>query len=189
MFVDSLLEYIGPFNLIHYWVWIVKRIWKCSAISFKHVCLWCLFFDPHLNHPPIKYRGPIKWQKTPVYLKMSMTVSRATRNHLMMVAIILTITSMVPTPCLKQSVDRSVGGGCGNASVEAALRIAPWIHGTKSAPHRSKFPHISDACLHLGGFLHVTFILVLSIIILRECIPKISNELGVCYDEIWPKCK
>ena len=26
---------------------VVISIWRCGPISFKHVSLWCLFFDPH----------------------------------------------------------------------------------------------------------------------------------------------
>ena len=29
--------------------WVVKTIWRRSPISFKHVPLWCLFFDPLLT--------------------------------------------------------------------------------------------------------------------------------------------
>ena len=48
---------------------VVTRIWRCSLILFKHVSLWCLFFD--LNHTPIKYRCPDKKNNwiTPTYLK------------------------------------------------------------------------------------------------------------------------
>jgi hypothetical protein len=90
-----------------------------------------------------------------------MTASRATRNHFVMLAIIL------------------VGGGCGNASVEAALHIAPQIHGTKSTPQSYKISHISDACLHLGGFLHVTFISYSASSFWENAYQKSAMNLGV----------
>ena len=30
---------------------VVDVIWRRSPISFEHVCLWCLFFGPHLTTP------------------------------------------------------------------------------------------------------------------------------------------
>ena len=65
MFVDSLVEYVGPPFCVHYWLW-------SSPISFNHISLWCLFFDPQQAIYPIKCRCPIKKSNriTPTYLSM-----------------------------------------------------------------------------------------------------------------------
>ena len=41
---------VGPPNcVLYYWVWNLYKIWRGSFISFKHLPLQCLFFDPHHN--------------------------------------------------------------------------------------------------------------------------------------------
>ena len=39
---------------------IANKILRRSAISFKHVSLWCLLYDPHRIHTPIIYGCSIK---------------------------------------------------------------------------------------------------------------------------------
>ena len=69
-FVISIIEYICPLNCVHYWVWVSNKDYRHSPIlTFKHVILWCLKFDPHLT-TPIEYNSPIlkSHQITPAYL-------------------------------------------------------------------------------------------------------------------------
>ena len=67
MFVDSLMECTCPPNCAQYLVWSNSWSWRRSPISFKHMFLWCLFFDPH---PTIHKSNTIKTnnQITPTYL-------------------------------------------------------------------------------------------------------------------------
>ena len=36
-----------PIVLLTNECWVVSKTWRRSPISFEHVYLWCLFFDPH----------------------------------------------------------------------------------------------------------------------------------------------
>ena len=76
MFVDSLAGYTGsPELCFPLECGVVHRSLRRSAISLKHVSLWCLFSDPHLTTHQSNNRCPTKksMQTTPAYLKcMSM---------------------------------------------------------------------------------------------------------------------
>ena len=60
MFVDCLIEYIGPPNYVHYWVWIATKTWRWSPIYVRHVSLWYFVLQSPPNHTPKKYRCPSK---------------------------------------------------------------------------------------------------------------------------------
>ena len=69
LFVDLLIEYIGPRNCAFYWVW--SSLKTSFNFFLKHESLWfwlVLWFSP--NHKPIRNRGSIKKrdQVTPGYL-------------------------------------------------------------------------------------------------------------------------
>ena len=50
MFVDSLIEYTSVPNCVFtIESGVVEGVGKCRLITFKHVSLWCLSFDPHLT--------------------------------------------------------------------------------------------------------------------------------------------
>jgi len=65
MLVESITEYIGPPNYVHYWVWSKWWILKTQSNLFKRCIrkVFVLWSTP--NHATIKYMGPLK--KATVY--------------------------------------------------------------------------------------------------------------------------
>lgn len=112
--------------------------------------VFAVWFDPHRNNPPIKYRVRSRKSdpKTPAYIpsdvndgvqgdEESFGDGGDHFDHHIDI-------NGADTLCLKQSLARSVGSGRGDASVEAASHIAPRNRGTKSTPHRCKLNFLTS---------------------------------------------
>jgi hypothetical protein len=72
----------------------VNKIWECGPISFKHVSIWCLFFDPHLT----THQSNIRVRSRKKHSRLCSTMLVATKVH---VIVRSTTMIMMTTWCIQ----------------------------------------------------------------------------------------